>query len=519
MPRRAGILVPLFSAPSSTSWGIGELRDVAPLARWLASGGFSRLVLLPIGTMPPGETSPYSAASAMAIDPTYVALDEVPDFERAGGREALSVEAIQRLELVSRSPTVRYEDVRPLKREALERCFDAFATEEWDRHTARAAEFATYIARQRWWLEDYALHQALCEEQPSRRWRDWAEPLRCRGLAALDEAGRRLSREILRQQYWQWIAESQWQDTRLEARRHGVSILGDLAFVTGGDSTEVWVHQHEFDFDVSVGAPPDAFAADGQDWNLPCYRWDVLAASDYDWFRRRIRRMAALYDGVRIDHVVGLYRTYARPRDGQPYFTPATEHEQVVQGEAVLRLFLDSPLHVVAEDLGTVPDFVRQSLSRLGIAGCRVLRWERRWHEAGRPFIDPATYRATSMAMSGTHDTETMASWWHQAPADDRRALLALPFLRRFGFQPVTPWSTAVRDALLEQLYRAGSDDLVLPIQDVFGWADRINTPGTISGLNWRWRLPWPVDALTNLPEPSERAATCARLARDTGRA
>jgi 4-alpha-glucanotransferase len=120
--------------------------------------------------------------------------------------------------------------------------------------------------------------------------------------------------------------------------------------------------------------------------------------------------------------------------------------------------------------------------------------------------------------MSGTHDTDTMASWWEHAPAEERRALLALPFLSRFGFQAATPWSAVVRDALLEQLYRAGSDDLVLPIQDIFGWPDRINTPGTITDQNWRWRLPWPVDEMIDLPEPAERASVCGRLARDTGR-
>src|SRR5215813_5410399 len=106
--RRAGILVPLFSIPSSRGWGIGEIPDIAPFARWLESAGQRLLQLLPINEMPPGETSPYSALSAMAIDPQFIALHELEDFAAIGGEDALDAGARRRLDAARVTPTIDY---------------------------------------------------------------------------------------------------------------------------------------------------------------------------------------------------------------------------------------------------------------------------------------------------------------------------------------------------------------------------------------------------------------------------
>src|SRR5262249_13056085 len=159
------------------------------------------------------------------------------------------------------------------------------------------------------------------------------------------------------------------------------------------------------------------------------YRWNLIAQRDFAWIRQRARRMAALFGGFRVDHLVGFYRTFGRPIDGPPFFSPPDEPSQTAQGERLLRIFLERGAAILAEDLGAVPDCVRASLARLGVAGCKVLRWEREWHTPGQPFRDPSTYPALSVALSGTHDTETHAGWWDHAPTDERAALLALPQL------------------------------------------------------------------------------------------
>jgi 4-alpha-glucanotransferase len=512
--RRIGLSVPLFSARSTQSWGIGEIPDLIPLAAWLRDGGFSRLMVLPLGTVQRGETSPYSATSTLSIDPVYVATRDVEDFTRAGGEAALAPETRCALDESRRSRTVAYDLVRRAKYEALDLAFRHFYRQEWQQQTDRARALREYIHRERAWLDDYALFLALADTRGNQSWRDWPAALRDREPEALDAARSELSAEIVRHSYWQWLAEAQWQRSRAEARALGVAIYGDLPFVAHMQSPEVWARASEFMLDVSAGVPPDAFSETGQDWGLPTYRWDAIAASGYSWTFQRGRRMAALYDGLRVDHVIGIYRTYGRPPDGEPFFNPAEEEAQVAQGEAVLRALQASGLELIAEDLGVVPDFLRPSLARLGVPGCKVLRWERDWHAPDQPFLDPTLFPAVSVAMTGTHDTEPLPSWWDDLTGADRLALFSLPVFQERGFTDVEmSWNDGLRDALLETAYRAGSADVFLPIQDLFGWRDRINAPGSVGPHNWTWTMPWPVDAIRGVPEAAERAGAARRLA------
>ena len=191
----------------------------------------------------------------------------------------------------------------------------------------------------------------------------------------------------------------------------------------------------------------------------------------------------------------------------------------------MLQVFREAGAEIIAEDLGLVPDFVRESLARLSIPGYKVLRWERHWHTEGRPFKDPADYPASSVATSGTHDTEPMVVWWEGAPAEEKEAVLAIPSVRarlteedRLRALETPGLPDAVRDALIETLYASGADVLILPIQDVFGWRDRINQPATVAASNWTWRLPWPVDQMSSEPEAVAAALRLRTWARQYSR-
>jgi 4-alpha-glucanotransferase len=504
--RRAGVLVPLFSIPSSRSWGIGEIHDIAPMARWLASAGQRLVQLLPINEMPPGETSPYSALSATAIDPQFISMDGVEDFVELGGESALAASVRARLDAARVAPTVQYATVRDLKHTALRRAFRRFRDVEWKSGTRRALSFRAYVEQQAWWLDDYALFRALHARYRERPWTDWPEPLRSREPSALASARLELADDILYRQYLQWIAGDQWGIAR--DRAGDVALFGDLPFMVSGDSADVWARQDEFNLDASVGVPPDAFSETGQDWGLPVYRWDVLAERNFDWLRVRARRNADLYDGYRVDHLVGFYRTYFRAPDGVPEFTPPDESSQTRQGERVLCVFREPGTEIIAEDLGVVPDFVRASLTRLSVPGYKVFRWERRWHDPKQPFRDPRDYPPVSVATSGTHDTEPMVIWWEGAPLEERNAVLDVPSIRerlttddRVRALASDTLTHATREALLDVLFASGSDLLILPIQDVFGWRERINQPATVNADNWTWRLPWPSDRLPFEPD------------------
>ena len=514
--RHAGTLVPLFSIPSRGSWGIGEIPDLPVFARWLDAAGFDFVQILPVNEMADGQNSPYSALSAMAIDPVYIAVGDIDEFIAAGGEAALSGEDRATLDRARGAASVAYPDVRRIKWRALRAAFERFERTEWRTESLRARTFRDFIERERWWLDDYTLFRALHDEHSGRYWLEWKEGLRDRQPAALDAARDRLAHEIRYRAWLQWIADEQWQRMRRDATP--VGIFGDFPFVVSAHSADVWARQHEFRLDASVGTPPDAFSSTGQDWGLPLYRWDVIADGDFEWLRQRARRCAELYDGFRVDHLVGFYRTYFRARDGRAAFSPPDEQSQRAQGERVLGLLAESGDFIVAEDLGSIPDFVRESLLRLGVPGCKVLRWERHWETEGQPFKDPASFPALSVATSGTHDTETLAGWWDAASSAERTAAMIWPALRAAGCDPAAPFDDRLRDALLQTLYGAGSSLMVLPIQDIFGWRDRINTPAVVDEVNWTWRMPWAVDDLAIEPVPRGRSGFLRQLSTGCGR-
>jgi 4-alpha-glucanotransferase len=492
--RRSGLLIPLFSCPSTTSWGIGEIGDIAATTSWLAGAGQSVLQLLPLNAMARGQHSPYSALSALAVDPIYITMANVPEFQAIGGESSLDAGSLDALASVRASSRVDYTAVRLLKRTALGSAFGRFYEREWQRDSPRAVALRRFVHAEARWLDDYALFRALHAREGGRPWMEWPARLRDREPEALADARRELAADVLFYEYLQWTADTQWQDARRVAHANGVALSGDLPFMVDANSADVWVHQTSFRLDASIGVPPDAFSATGQDWGMPLYRWDEIAAGGFAWLRQRAARSAALFDAFRVDHLVGLYRTYARPLDGgAPFFTPAGQDEQVALGERVLGIMRDTGAGIIAEDLGLVPDFVRASLQRLGVPGFRVFRWERRWDEPGQPFRDPREYPRVSVATSGTHDTEPMAIWWDRATADERRQVD--PELAD------RPFDHVVRDRLIEMLVASGSELVIFPVQDVFGWRDRINEPATVNDINWTYRLPWPCDRMEEAPE------------------
>ena len=284
--------------------------------------------------------------------------------------------------------------------------------------------------------------------------------------------------------------------------------------MVSGDSPDVWARKQEFMLDATVGVPPDAFSDSGQDWGLPPWRWQAMQGTGFQWMRARARRTAALFDGVRIDHLVGLYRIYIRPTDEAlpKAFSPPDERTQSLLGATLLGIYLASGVEVVAEDLGTVPDFVRWSMARLGVPGFKVLRWERAWREPEQPLIDPAAYPEVSVALSGTHDTEAMAEWWAEAPAPLRASLLRgvraaaedagiaesriVPVRARRRAADAAGQRVALRDAAAARRVRLGR-------------AHQHAGHGRATA-NWTWRVPVLIDAWRESPEWVERAAALA---------
>jgi 4-alpha-glucanotransferase len=511
--RIAGVTVPLFSLRSARSWGIGEIGDLPEFAGFAREAGLHLVQILPLGEMSGGVTSPYSALSAFGIDPIFLSIAAIPDLE--GEAAGLGEAGALLLARAQASATIDYEAVRALKREALRRAFATFREREIDKDTDRARELAAFRTAHRDWLDDYALFRALKDAHGGSAWWDWEEPLQRREPAALAEASERLKDSVLAHVYTQWLAHTQWAEARAKVKAIEVEIMGDLPFMVGRDSSDVWAHQGEFRSDCSVGVPPDPFSDEGQEWGLPPYHWDRMRENGYAWLKRRASYTASLFDRFRIDHLVGFYRTYMRPTDklrdekgrlAKGFFDPSEEPAQLAHGERVIGAMLEGAqsagAQLVAEDLGVIPDFVRRSLAKLSVPGYKVLIWEK----DDNVFRDPAKFPEVSLACFGTHDTDPVAVWWEGLSDGERAAVVKLPLLAPHEKALGPSFTPEVHSALVAQICASGSELVLFLLQDVLGTRDRINTPGTTGASNWTYRLPAPVEDLAR--DPAVTAAT-----------
>jgi 4-alpha-glucanotransferase len=528
--RVAGMTIPLFSVRTATDWGIGEFSDLPALGALCAEAGLGLVQLLPLGEIGGGETSPYAALSAFGLDPLYIGWSAVEDLGAEGAAEALGAEGEAQLARVRAAKAVDYDTVRALKARALDVAWRHFRDRELSRGSDRARAFEGFCRREAAWLDGFVMFRALKDAHGQRPWWEWPAPLRDRDPAALDAARAAHADALGRQCYAQWIAHTQWDAARADLKARGVEVMGDLPFMVGRDSADVWAERGEFRDDASVGVPADQFDPDGQEWGLPPYRWQAMRGNGFRWLRRRARYAGERYDRFRIDHLVGFFRTYMRDvgrirgANGKllpGYFDPADEAAQRVHGEAVIGAMKDAAGEVgadlVAEDLGVIPDFVRPALVGLDVPGYKVLVWER----DGLVYRDPAAYPARSVACFGTHDTDPVAAWWEALPEVDRAAVQRLPRLAgpslggRFG-RAFTP---EVHTALLGLLAHARSELVLLLAQDVLGSRDRINVPGTVGPHNWTWRLPDALGALRANPAVAAQLALVRTIVAESGRA
>ena len=506
--RSAGVLIPLFSLRTRESLGRGEIFDLAPMIDLALAMGCTVIQLLPLDETGAIEQSPYSALSVNAIDPMYISMRNLAGVGRVVLARARAVVGTARI--VGRSI------VRKEKLALLERSYRATRGEG-----GGGAELDDFIAANGFWLDDYALFRAL-QEKFDANWQTWPAELMRRDPDALDSARRELADSIAMYCYWQFIAHRQWSEMRSYAASRGVRIGGDLAFSPCADSAEVWANQNDFDLTRSVGAPPDDFNPNGQRWGLPMPNWQRMRADGLKLMRARVRHASSLYDLIRIDHVVGLYRTFnfgADP-DEPGIFTPANEEQQKIQGEEIIRIIKEEAgaAELIAEDLGTVPPWVRKSLASLGVPGYKVMQWERlNWGRPDEAFVNPATYPELSLATTGTHDTESLTTWWREQPVEIREKLVrALEIAAKVN--PTRTLDESARDAILAALYAAPSRLTIIPIQDLFGWSARINRPGTVSESNWTYRLPMTLERLRRSRATKSRVAKLRKIAIRTNR-
>ncbi len=487
--KRAGVLLPVFSIRTTQNLGIGELHDLIPFIDFMVDQDLSVLQILPIYETAPTETCPYQALSSFARDPIYLSLQDWPDIQKSPEARRFFADAtIKRdLQALQSSHRVCYEQVRCLKNRLLRYAFKYFKKYEWAIQSERAIAFQVFMKQKSVWLKDYALFRLLKQRCNWAHWKEWPEALKSRNKTALEKLAQAESDELLFIQYLQWALWTQWQNVQRHAKKQNVLIMGDIPFLISHDSADVWSEAATFSDELTVGVPPDAFSATGQDWGLPLFHWQEMLKNDFRWWRMRISEMKDTVDLIRLDHLVGYFRVWVIPKETASYFEPGDESEQVARGSLLLKIILQELDETIpiAEDLGTIPESVRQVLKHLHIAGMKVMRWEK----TGEQFVDPRDFPLISLATTGTHDTSSLQSWWREISVSERCYFLKMLQVPECLAED-SVLSEALHLAILDRILAAGSQWVILPIQDILGEDAQINLPATVGTHNWRYRLP-----------------------------
>jgi len=469
-PRAAGIL--LHPSSLASPGGVGDFGPAAyQFVDFLASARQGIWQVLPLGPLGYGN-SPYSSTSAFAGNPLLISL------ERLAQRGWIAPEKITALSSVSNG--VEYEGVFARKMPLL---FEAARNFLKTASEPALRRFQNFRSEQSWWLADFALFDSLRARNKLASWNQWTESLARREAAALDAARKELSEEIEIRSALQFAFYEQWRALRLYCAAHSVRMVGDVAIFVNHDSSDVWTHPDLFRLnedlqpEVVAGVPPDFFSKTGQRWGNPLYRWDVMKATGYDWWVRRLRWATQNFDYVRLDHFRGFDQFWEIPAGD-----PTAVNGRWVDGPrddlfVKLREALGG-LPFFAEDLGFITPEVHALRDRLQLPGMAVLQFG--FGDQGAHIYLP--HRAAGKVMyTGTHDNDTVEGWWKSGASEHERRN-AEAYLGRS--EDGIHWS------FIRAVYDSPADLSIVPMQDVLGLGSeaRMNTP-SVHGGNWRWRL------------------------------
>ncbi len=471
--RASGVLLHPTSLPGPH--GLGDFGpDAYDFVDWLHAAGQRLWQWLPTTPIGPGD-SPYQSVSAFAGSPLMVALE--PLVERGWlDRPTLPEDGFD-------PRSADFGRAGPWRLRELRRAEKGF------RARASAAEreaFAAWCSDQSGWLDDYGLFMAIETAQAGRPWWDWPAPLARREPAALTAVRREHAGELGFWRFVQWCFDRQCVALKRYANERGVELMGDLPIFVAHHSVDCWVRPDLYLLDarfqpsVVAGVPPDDLAPAGQRWGNPLYRWDRMAAEDYAWWVARVRRALHQMDWFRIDHFRGFAGYWEIPASSP---TAAQGRWRRGPGRALFEALERAlgPLPIVAEDLGYITPDVHALRDDCGFPGMKILQFA--FGGDGQHEFLPHDYPRHTVVYTGTHDNDTARGWWQQAPERERR--FAGTYLACTGDD--------VHWAMIRAASNSVAELAIFPLQDVLGLGSeqRMNTPGTLGGNNWRWRFGW----------------------------
>jgi len=532
-----GLNVQLYSLRSRRNWGSGDFGDLAALVDVVAAAGGDFIGLNPLHALfpdNPAHISPYSPSHRAFLNALYIDVEAAPEFaaSAAAQRRLASADFQARLAALRATGVVDYVGVAQAKFAILPLLFDQFK----QAGGARARAFADWRAQQGEALERFARYEAL--QAHFRRtsdawgWPAWPEDYRDPASPAVADFAQTQADSISYRAWLQWLADAQLAAVAARAQASGMAIglYRDLAVGANAGGAEVWSRQGVFAIGkagcggANTGAPPDELNLLGQDWGLPPFVPHCLRDANYAPFVEVLRANMKHAGALRIDHVMGLMRLFWVAQD-----TPATEGAYVhYPFEALLDLVArasrDNACLVIGEDLGTVPEGLRERLAAAGMLSYHPLIFER---YPDSQFRLPADMPRQALVCAGTHDLPTLAGFWRGVDLEVRTRLMLFPsdelrqrltaerdwdrgrLLWALEREGLLPDGVSTAPAALPELapaviaaihaYLARSPAMLLAVQpeDLFGLTEQINVPGTLEHQhpNWQRKLPPAIEA------------------------
>ena len=493
-PTRAwGWAVQMYAVRSRDSWGIGDLADLRRLGHWARQSGASVILMNPLGAQAPvphQEPCPYYSSSRRFRNLLYLRVEEVPGAEQCKAELDTLREAGRAL---NSTRLIDHDTVFKLKNQALSLIHRA---------EPRPSGLSTWVKGQGRGLRDFATFDAIAEVHGAS-WRSWPESIRHPRAAGVKGMQHELADRIAFHEWVQFHLHVQL--TRAEKE---ITLIADVPVGFASDGSDAWRWQDLMAPGMRVGAPPDSFFPDGQDWGMPAFDPWKLRAAHFEPYVEAIRSAAAQAGGLRLDHVMSLFRLFWIPDTTNAAAGAYVRYPSKALVEILASESRRARAFVIGEDLGLVEKSVRTEMRRRHMLGYRLL-----WFDE----TDPASWPTDSVAAITTHDLPTIAGIWRLSEPDQREHHMRRRLVEVSGL-PDDADAVDVAVACYARLASARSRIALATLEDALGVDERPNHPGTTTEFpNWRLALPLSLEDFENADGPRRIAEAMAGARRSAG--
>ncbi len=472
LPRVAGVLLHPTSFPSA--YGIGDLGPEAyAFIDFLEKAGQHLWQVLPMTPTGFGD-SPYQSFSAFAGQPLIISPELLL-------QEGLLLEEDLRDCPRDDGKLVDYGTIIPWKNRILRLAKERFFALT---DGTLLDEYNAFVEENQMWLSDYALYMSCKDAHEGRCWLDWEKEYRQPTKAVRAEMTEKFAKDMQYYYFVQFIFAKQWGELKGYANQKEIQIIGDMPLFVSLDSADVWANQGLYQLDSKgypksvAGVPPDYFSATGQLWGNPLYDWKAHKKENYRWWVRRVSHQLKLADYVRIDHFRGLHEYWSVPADEETAINGKWEPGPQEELFFAIEKELGENLPIIAEDLGTITQEVRDLRDKFGLPGMKILQFA--FEDTGESSFLPHQFKTTNcICYTGTHDNDTTKGWYETAPEYARDKVRC--YMNTDGGN--IHWD------FLRTCFGTIAAYAIVPLQDVLGVGKegRMNTPG-VAMQNWAWR-------------------------------